>query len=206
MTRNRRTGRRRGFSLVEMLVVVGIVGVITGLVTPAVLSVRHSAIVNAAMTDLRAMDVAINSDCARIGKCGDYRFRGIQPINRSVPDMLKQFLPSGFKFKQDTNTYAMEIETYIFFGGVNPLYPMCFASCQNALLQPTWTNDNLGFTNSAGFMTPNTIYVSLSVVTRSADVAQSLYTRIGGSPPVYDSSTNIWKVTYPVLVGVPATG
>jgi hypothetical protein len=74
------------------------------------------------------------------------------------------------------------------------------------LLQPTWNQDTLGFTNSAGFTAPPTMWVWISLITRDADVAQSVFSRIGGSPPVYISNRNVWKVAYPVLLGVPATG
>lgn len=196
---------RPGFAFVELLVVIGIIGVLTGLAAPAVLGVRQSSTINAAMTDLRAVDVAVSSDCAQAGRCGWY-LAGYSAINRAVPDALKAYLPLGFKFRQDTSAYAFEMETFMYSGGHNPLYPLCRARCMAALLQPTWSSDTLGFSNSIGFTTPQTIYVSINIITRNPDVAQSLYTRAGGSPPVYIASKNVWKFTYPVLVGVPATG
>ena len=131
----------------------------------------------------------------------------IASILSSAPVTSITLKPTGgFKFKTDSSNYALEMETFIYANGHSALYPLCRALCMAALLQPTWTNDVLGFTNSVGFRTPNTIYVSISIITRSADVAQSLFTRIGGSPPVFISNKNVWKFTYPVLVGVPATG
>ena len=41
---------RHGMTLIEVLIVVAILGILTGLVTPAVLSVRQSSVVNSAMT------------------------------------------------------------------------------------------------------------------------------------------------------------
>ena len=48
--------------------------------------------------------------------------------------------------------------------------------------------------------------MNINIVTANGDVAQSLYARAGGSPPVFISSRNVWKYVYPVLVGIPNTG
>lgn len=198
--------RRAGVTIIELLIVMGVIGVLAGLVTPAVMSVRQTSTINASITSIRALEVAISSDCAKLGKCGDYRFRGVNAVNRTVPDMLRQYLPAGFKMPQDTNTYALQLETYIFGSVSNNAYPLCLSACMARLLQPTWNQDTLGFTNSAGFSAPPTIWVWISLITRNPDVAQSVFSRIGGSPPVFISNRNVWKVTYPVLLGVPATG
>jgi type II secretory pathway pseudopilin PulG len=192
-------------TLIELMVVVGIVGVLTGLALPAVVGVRQTSITNQAMTDLRAVDVAVNANCGK-GKCDDFRGPARASVQRAVPAPLVDFLPSGFVFKSDSNSYALELETWMFDAGPDPRYPLCLAACMAAIQTPTWANDSLGFSNGIGFKTPKTIYVNINIVTANGDVAQSLYARAGGSPPVFISSRNVWKYVYPVLVGIPATG
>ena len=196
---------RRGVTLIELLVVVGILGVLMGLAMPAAMGVRQTSVTNQAMTDLRAVDVAINSNCGK-GLCDDFRGPGRSAIMRDVPAGLVQYLPSGFEFKSDSSSYALEMETWMFDAGRDPRFPLCLSACMAAIQTPTWANDTLGFSNSIGFRTPKTIYVNISIITANPDVAQSLYARAGGSPPVFISSRNVWKYVYPVLVGIPATG
>lgn len=199
------TGRNRaGVTLIELLIVVGIIGILSGLAAPAVLGVRQSSILNAAMTDLRAIDVAVTSSCGK-GRCGVFTVTTGSAISRIVPDDLKEFLPIDFEFKKDSNTYAVQLETWQFDAPNTQLYPLCRSSCMAQIQDATWV-ENTGFTNTIGFRSPKTIYVNISILTRNADVAQSLFTRSGGSAPYFISSKNVWKYTYPVLVGVPATG
>lgn len=197
---------RRGVTLVEVLVVTSIIGILTALVTPAVLGVKRSSIANQAVADLRAVDMAVQSSCGR-GRCGDFTTSSSSAVAHTVPADLKLYLPLGFTLAQDTATYAMEVETWQMAG--NPIGPgICVVievhGCRGFAVA-TWS-EGVGFTNTAGFSTPNTIYVTVSVVTSQRDVAQDLYSRAGGVPPVFISSKNVWKYSYPVLVGVPATG
>ena len=196
---------RHGFTLVEMLVVVSIIGIITGVAAPTILGLKRSSVSQQAMTDLRAVDVAVQSSCGR-GRCGDFNVSS-SSISYSVPLDLKEFLPLGFKFQSDTALYALELESWQF--SPNPIAPpVCRprrVRCPIGLAAATWEED-VGFTNTTGFTAPATIYVTISVVTTQRSVAEDLFARAGGSPPVFVSSRNVWKYSYPVMVGVPATG
>ena len=63
-----------------------------------------------------------------------------------------------------------------------------------------------GYTNTAGVGAAPTITVSVAIISRNEGLAQALYEKAGGAPPVYITSQNVWKYSYPVLVAVPAGG
>ena len=197
---------RRGVALVELMVVASIIGILSALITPAVLGVRRSSISNQAVADLRAVDIAVQSSCGR-GRCGQFTTSSSGSVSTFVPADLVEFLPLGFVFASDSDSYAMEIDSWQFT--VNPNSPpVCRPRrrrCPTGLAVATWDED-VGFTNTAGFTTPPTIYVTVSIITRQRDVASDMYRRVGGSPPVHIASKNVYKYSYPVLVGVPATG
>ncbi|MBI2797424.1 MAG: prepilin-type N-terminal cleavage/methylation domain-containing protein [Gemmatimonadetes bacterium] len=197
---------RRGLTVVELLVAVSIIGILTGVAAPTILGLRRSSVSAQAMTDLRAVDIAVQSSCGR-GRCGNFNVSSSSSISRSVPVDLKGFLPLGFRFKTDSSVYAMEMESWQLAPFVL-LAPICVpggAGCPGSLAVATWEED-VGFTNTAGFTAPLTIYVTVSVISRQRDVVEDLYARAGGSPPMYISSKGVWKYAYPVMMGVPATG
>ena len=199
--------RRTGVTLIEILVALSIIGILSGLAVPTVLGVRRNGIAQLALAELRAVDIAVNASCGR-GTCGPFLPSGTYAATIStVPASLREFLPSGYRFASDTVRYAIELESWQFWGtGLGgPPPPTCDAACQ-ARWAVAQGPDNTGFTNTAGFAAPPTIYVTVWVVTRNANVAQQLYAKAGGTAPVYVASGNLWKYAYPVLVGVPATG
>lgn len=195
---------RRGVTLVELMVVVGVIGVLTGLAAPAVTSIRQQSITNEAITDLRAVEVAIMASCGK-GRCGNFYVTPGSAIARQVPDDLKEFLPSGFEFKTDSSAFAIEVETWEVTGNT-AAWPLCRRSCRNALDALATSSEDKGFVNTRGFTAPNTIYVSVTILTRNEDVAQSMFARAGGSVPWFKTDHQVWVYTYPILVGVPATG
>ena len=132
---------------------------------------------------------------------------GLGSTLTTVPASLQEFLPAGYRFSSDTARYAVELETWQFWGTGpgGPVTPVCAQVCQSQWAVAKGP-DNTGFTNTAGFAAPPTIYVTVWVVTRDANVAQQLYAKAGGTAPVYVPAKQLWKYAFPVLVGVPATG
>ena len=200
-------GARRGVTLVEVLVAVSIIGILTGIAAPTVVGLRRNGIAQQALVELRAVDVAVNASCGR-GACGPFLPAGVGSATlTTVPASLQEFLPSGYDFASDTSKFAIELESWQFWGtgSIIPPVPVCRHKCQKAWAVAQGPDDT-GFTNTAGFATPATIYVTVWVVTKDADIAQQLFAKAGGSAPVYVPATKLWKYAFPVLVGVPATG
>ena len=195
------TARRRGVTLVEILIATSIVGILTGIAVPTVVGVRRTTIAQTALTALRAVDVAVNASCGR-GTCGPFIDSGsVSTVATRVPAVLKQFLPAGFAFAHDTGSWALQLETWTV--GSYATAPLCVTSCSTGTGS---SPDDPGFSNTAGFTAPPTITVSVSIITADGNVAQALYDRAGGAPPTFISSQHVWKYSYPVLVAVPATG
>ena len=211
---------RRGFTLIELLIATSIVGILTGIAIPTFVAVRQAALAQKALTALRAVDIAVNSSCGR-GTCGPFTdSAAVSSVMTRVPEALKEFLPAGFVFARDTETYALQLESWSV--AANPVTPVCVPTCGGGKGKGNNGNGNNGngkgsggssvpaedpgFTNTAGFAAPPTVYVTVSILTRDGNVAQALYKKAGGSPPVFITNGRVWKYAYPVLVAVPATG
>ena len=204
MRRIRRTPA--GISLIEVLMATAIAGILAGLAFPTVLSARRNAIALQAHAELRLVDIAVNASCGR-GRCGPFMPPGaFGGIVTEVPDALKEFLPSGYRFASDTNVYALELESWEFFatGGSSGGLPVCVAACGEAAPAIPTQDEDTGFTNTAGYTAPPTIFVTVTIVTKDGDMAQRLYDKAGGTAPVYLPAQQVWRYSYPVLVGVPA--
>ena len=204
-TRVRR--RRSGISLIEVMIAGLIIGILTGIAAPTVVGAKRNATALQALAELRLVDIAINASCSR-GVCGPFNPPGsfFGGAVTAVPDAIKEYLPSGYKFSNDTSVYALEMESFVFMGAgglAGGGLPMCVSGCGSGLAVATSSEDT-GFTNTAGFSAPPTIYVMVTVITKHEDIAQRLYDKAGGSAPIYLPTQDVWRYTFPVLVGVPA--
>ena len=193
-----------GISLIEVLMATAIAGILAGLAVPTVLGARRNAVALQALAELRLIDIAVNASCGR-GRCGPFMPPGaFGGTVTDVPDALKEFLPSGYKFARDTNVYALELESWEFFSTGWGGLPVCVAACSGPAPAVPTQDEDTGFINTAGFTAPPTIYVTVTIVTKDGDMAQRLFDKAGGTAPVYLPGQQVWRYSYPVLVGVPA--
>ncbi|QOV88538.1 type II secretion system protein [Humisphaera borealis] len=93
--------RNKGFTLVELLIVVGIVAALTGVVIPAVGKAKATAVKVACAGNLRQIGTALNAYRAANG--------GKLPVR---PSGLDQTNPHVFKYKSLTASVAKTMEKY----------------------------------------------------------------------------------------------
>jgi prepilin-type N-terminal cleavage/methylation domain-containing protein len=99
-------GRRGGFSLVELLMAVSIVGILAGLAIPNMRNMTFRA---------RATSVAADIEVLRVATLNFNASAHIWPAERPsgvVPPELTGFLPEGFSF--DGNGYQLDYENLSF--------------------------------------------------------------------------------------------
>ena len=102
--------RRRGFTLVELLVVTAIVGILTGLAIPNLRTVLLRA---------RATELAGDMEVVRVATLSYNAERLTWPEESStgtVPPDLASFLPEGFSFSRDG--YELDFENWDIPGGL----------------------------------------------------------------------------------------
>ena len=108
--RARRDERRAGFSLVELLIAVSIVGILAGLAIPNMRNMTFRA---------RATTVAADIEVLRLATLnlnGDLHMWPAEVGPGVVPPELNGFLPDGFSF--DGNGYQLDFENLSFPGGL----------------------------------------------------------------------------------------
>lgn len=99
--------RRRGYTLVELIVVMSIIGILTGLVAPQYRMLRKKALAARIVGDFHAIRLAAFSYHA------DAR-RWPRDVNRGrVPPELTRYLPGNFSFRK--SDYVLDYENW---GGV----------------------------------------------------------------------------------------
>lgn len=109
--RKQRMDRRRGgFSLIELLMVVSVVGILTGLAIPNLRSMTYRA---------RATEVAADLEVVRVATVQYNADAFLWPVDSpqgTVPPELVGFLPEGFSFQG--NGYELKYERYSLPGGL----------------------------------------------------------------------------------------
>lgn len=105
-----RPGARGGFTLVELLVVVAIVGILAGLAIPNMRTVMMRA---------RATEVAADLDVVRVAAVQYHADSNSWPPETPVgvvPGELTDYLPDGFTFQG--NGYELDFERWSLPGGL----------------------------------------------------------------------------------------
>jgi len=105
-----RDTRRAGFSLIELLMAVSIVGILAGLAIPNMRNMTFRARATSVAADLEVLRVAALNFNANQHTWPAERGSGV------VPPELVGFLPEGFTF--DRNGYQLDYENLPFPGGL----------------------------------------------------------------------------------------
>lgn len=99
---NRRNQRRGGFSLIELLMAVSIVGILAGLALPNLRNVTWRARATTVAGDIEVVRVATNQFNADRSAWPTEVGQGV------IPSDLDEFLPEGFSFQGDG--YELDFE------------------------------------------------------------------------------------------------
>ncbi|MEM7413850.1 MAG: type II secretion system protein [Gemmatimonadota bacterium] len=102
----RADSRRAGFSLIELLMAVSIVGIIAGLAIPNLTSMTYRARATSVVADLQAVRVAT------VNYNGDQHAWPASAGLGTVPTELNGFLPEGFSFAGDGYTLQYSNQAY----------------------------------------------------------------------------------------------
>ncbi len=102
--------RRGGFSLIELLIVVSIVGILAGLAIPNLTGMRWRAAAVTVAADIEVVRVATNQYNA------DQSAWPAEVAAGVVPPELVGFLPEGFSFQGQG--YELDFERLVFPGGL----------------------------------------------------------------------------------------
>jgi prepilin-type N-terminal cleavage/methylation domain-containing protein len=97
--------RRRGFTFVEILVVVLVLSILTGLAVLKYIDLRHRALSASATADLQAVRLAAYSAWYEHGAWPAEVGAG------SMPPGLKEYLPSGFSFSRPQ--YTLDWDNFV---------------------------------------------------------------------------------------------
>lgn len=111
--------QNRGFSLVELLAVIGIIGVLVGLLIPAVQAVRGTARKVQCQSNLRQIGIAMERFLDRHGDRGRYpdavMMPSVAPERPTIRDILKPYVEQNdslFGCPCDTKYFAEEGISY----------------------------------------------------------------------------------------------
>jgi prepilin-type N-terminal cleavage/methylation domain-containing protein len=104
VSRDRVAARRGGFSLVELLMAVSIVGLLAGLAIPNLRTVQYRARAAEVAGDLEVVKVAT------VSYNGDVHAWPADAASGTIPTELSSFLPANFSFQG--NGYELKFENY----------------------------------------------------------------------------------------------
>jgi len=182
-----RTGKSRtGFTLVELLVVIAIIGILMGLLLPAVQMARAAARRTQCQNNMRQLGLALmNYESAK----------GAFPPSRTAPDDL--MIPSGITANSgsavtSTQSWSTVILPYIEQGNLADLYNF---------KQPWF--DNANSNNLTVIQTKTTAFLCPSSV--SQDQRDEFHV-IGAAPGDYGSINEVKKKVYTDVLGIPYPG
>lgn len=110
--------KNQGFSLVEILTAVGIIGIILFLAIPNIIRVREESEVNVAIARAEAVNMSLASYIQTVGrnqadktwkgKKDEDRYTLIKPYLAYAPEKLTDYMPSGYKLELPKSLTALE--------------------------------------------------------------------------------------------------
>jgi prepilin-type N-terminal cleavage/methylation domain-containing protein len=128
--------RRDGFTIIELLTVMALIGILAGIAVPHYIGMKRRAVVASVFADVHAVRIAALGYYTETGK-----FPADSP-NGQVPPELIDHLPKGFDFTRTDHLYDWHTWSV---GGSRQLVGISVSSGDTELIAQLWRAGGPGF-------------------------------------------------------------